>query len=264
MQPNNSDTVRQAYGEIASQQQDECCGSGGCGHCGDAPAMQAAPGAGAISFPASTAGLSCGNPVELARLQPGETVLDLGSGAGRDVISAARMVGKTGKVYGVDFSREMLALSRDAEQQLRDNESLFNTEFREGDIQDLPFFNGSIDVVLSNCVLNLAPDRARAFSEAHRVLRPGGRLVVSDLVVEDCEGKAGLAGREDASAAYASALSCESYIQLLQDAGFTGVQVLRLNRYAAGQCEGDPVTTPIQDLLLAHAASITLMAFSSR
>src|SRR5690606_1125142 len=128
-------------------------------------------------------------------------------------------------------------------------QGLANTEFREGDIQDLPLFDNSVDVVISNCVMNLATDRHKAFSEAFRVLRPGGRLVVSDLAVENGAAKQALSDRDDFSAAYAAALDCKGYLAAISAAGFEDVQVLAMQKYKAGQDGGDPVTSGIQDVL---------------
>jgi SAM-dependent methyltransferase len=169
--------------------------------------------------------LGCGNPAALAELSPGETVLDLGSGGGIDVLLSARRVGPTGKAYGLDMTDEMLELARKNQQEA----GVENVEFLKGEIEDIPLPDRSVDVIISNCVINLSADKSRVFQEAYRVLRPGGRLAVSDILSRGPLGKAVRASIELWSACVAGALEENDYRRELENAGFTdvGVEVTR-------------------------------------
>jgi arsenite methyltransferase len=176
------------------------------------------------------ASLGCGNPLRVADLNPGETVLDLGSGGGIDVLLSARRVGPTGTAHGLDMTDEMLELARRNAAEA----GATNVEFHKGHIEEIPLADASIDVVISNCVINLSADKPSVFAEMHRVLRPGGRIGISDVVAEDhlTPEQRGVVG--DWSSCIAGALSRSEYIDGLTAAGFTDVSVEFTGAYADG------------------------------
>ncbi|MDX1378258.1 MAG: arsenite methyltransferase [Anaerolineales bacterium] len=164
----------------------------------------------------------CGDPVTLASLEPGQTVLDLGSGAGLDCFFAAKKVGETGRVIGVDMTPEMLERARDSAKRL----NISNVEFRQGYLEDLPVDSNSVDVIISNCVINLSPDKEKVFAEAFRVLQTGGKLAVSDIVTE---GELPDPIRKSLSAwagCVAGAVDVGDYVRIMEEVGFTNVSVM--------------------------------------
>jgi SAM-dependent methyltransferase len=169
----------------------------------------------------SAVSYGCGDPVTLASLQPGQTVLDLGSGAGLDCFFAAKKVGEAGKVIGVDMTPEMLERARGSAKRL----GLSNVEFREGYIEDLPVESECVDVVISNCVINLSPDKQRVFAETFRVLKPGGKLAVSDIVTEGELPEAVRASMAAWAGCVAGAVDVKEYVAMMQAVGFTDISI---------------------------------------
>lgn len=223
--------VKKGYGKIASAGT-SCCPSGAC-CCGPSPAQDISRSVGysdsdinAVPEGANL-GLGCGNPVAIASLKEGDVVLDLGSGAGFDAFLASPRVGKTGRVIGVDMTPEMVAKARENAPKGK----YANVEFRRGEIEKLPVDDHSVDVIISNCVINLSPDKPAVFREAFRVMRPGGRLMVSDLVlVKDLP-----AVIRESVEAYVGCLSGairkDQYLRHIRDAGFSEINVVQENRY---------------------------------
>ncbi len=211
--------VREKYGEMARQSK-SCCGPNCCSP-EDSITIDLNYKQVEGYVPEADLGLGCGLPTQFAQIKAGETVVDLGSGAGNDVFIARRLVGETGRVIGVDMTPDMIARANENKAKL----GFTNVEFRLGEIEQLPVDANSADLVLSNCVLNLVPDKARAFAEIHRVLKPGGRFSISDIVIE---GKLPDSLR-DAVKLYvgcvAGALTREEYLGTIDRTGFQNVTV---------------------------------------
>ena len=219
---NIQQAVREKYGEFArTLNASGCCGpETGCGDPITANLYSSSETAG-IPADAVAASLGCGNPTALATLAPGETVLDLGSGGGIDVLMAARRVGPTGRVFGLDMTRDMLALARRNAQQA----GATNVDFLEGTIERIPLPDASIDVIISNCVINLSTDKDAALREAFRVLKPGGRFAVSDVVVSGDVPPEVRKSLELWTGCVAGALHESDYAAKLRAAGFEAVDI---------------------------------------
>ncbi|NWG33590.1 MAG: arsenite methyltransferase [Chloroflexi bacterium] len=212
------DAVREHYAERIKNSA-SCCGPSACS-CSDNALY---PSALLDTLPAGETAVSygCGDPITLASLQPGQTVLDLGSGAGLDCFFAAQQVGETGHVIGVDMTPEMIERARSSAKRM----GITNVEFRQGLIEDLPVESNSVDVIISNCVINLSPDKSKVFAEAFRVLKPGGKLAVSDIVTE---GPLPDKVKQSLSAwagCVAGAVEAKDYIGMMEAVGFTNVSV---------------------------------------
>jgi len=216
--------VKAKYSQIAERSHQSCCSS--CG-CGISPLAQTE----AIGYSKkdlgcipeeALMGLGCGNPTAIAELKPGETVLDLGSGAGIDAFLAADKVGPDGSVIGVDMTEEMINKAAD----IAKCNGYTNVEFRLGEIEELPVDDSSVDVVMSNCVINLAPDKAKVFREAYRVLRPGGRLSISDIVADRALSDEMRNDLDAWAGCIAGALEQRQYLRIIKEAGFADLQVL--------------------------------------
>ena len=233
------DEVRRRYADAARAVTEEgtssCCGSGSCcdGEAGAADfgeALYSAEQRGELPGAAALASLGCGNPTSVADLQEGETVLDLGSGGGVDVILSAKRVGPSGTAYGLDMTDEMLALARANAQEA----GVANAHFLKGVIEEIPLPAGSVDVVISNCVINLSVDKPAVLAEMARVLRPGGRIGISDVVAEDHLTPAERAQRGSHVGCIAGALSQGEYVAGLEAAGFEDVSVEFTHEVADG------------------------------
>jgi len=222
------EAVREKYAQAAVRAGSSCCGEAACSGSAITANLYADAETGGLPEAAVLASLGCGNPTALAELAPGEAVLDLGSGGGIDVLLSARRVGPTGKVYGLDMTDEMLALARDNQRKA----GVDNVEFLKGEIEAIPLPDNSVDVIISNCVINLSGDKDRVLREAFRVLKPGGRFAVSDVVTR---GEIPDALRRDMLlwvGCIAGALEQDDYRARLAAAGFAaiGIEPTRIYR----------------------------------
>ena len=240
--------VREGYAKVAKGS-GSCCGptaaNSCCGGTPDAKEVSRRIGYSdeemAAAPDGANLGLGCGNPIALASLKEGEVVLDLGSGAGFDCFLAAKQVGSKGRVIGVDMTPEMLDKARENARKV----GAANVEFRLGEIENLPVADGSVDAVISNCVINLAPDKARVFGEAFRALKPGGRLMVSDLVLTAPLPKVVL----ESVAAYVGCLAGASlkadYLRAIGQAGFEKVEVASEEAFPVELMQNDPTAQAV-------------------
>jgi arsenite methyltransferase len=215
--------VREHYGQaarrVALNTVTSCCGGGSCDPI--SADLYTALETAALPETAVLASLGCGNPTALAELKPGETVLDLGSGGGIDVLLSARRVGPTGKAYGLDMTDDMLALARENQRKA----GVSNVEFLKGEIEAIPLPDAAVDVIISTCVINLSGDKPTVLREAFRVLRPGGRFAVSDVVVQGELPAAVRQNMELWAGCISGALEENEYRRLLAEAGFGGIEV---------------------------------------
>ncbi|HKX16941.1 MAG TPA: arsenite methyltransferase [bacterium] len=225
---NIKETVREKYARVAIRVtngggEDSCCAGSCCGASTDPVTANLYEATQTKGLPSQAieASLGCGNPTALAQLKAGEVVLDLGSGGGIDVLLSAKRVGPTGKAYGLDMTDEMLSLARQNQRKA----GVENVEFLKGDIENMPLPDGSIDVIISNCVINLSGDKDRVFAEAFRVLKPGGRFAVSDVVVQGDVPVEIRRNMELWIGCIAGALERDEYVAKLARAGFTAIRV---------------------------------------
>lgn len=219
------DIVKAKYGEIAKQKKFSNASSGCCGMscCGDADYTIFSEKYDSVAGynPDADLGLGCGLPTEYANIREGDTVVDLGSGAGNDCFVARRLVGENGKVTGVDFTPEMISSATENAEKL----AYTNVEFVFGDIEKMPLESSVADVVVSNCVLNLVPDKKKAFAEIFRILRNGGHFCISDVVVSGELPEKLRNAAEMYAGCVSGAILKDEYLQIIQDAGFENIQV---------------------------------------
>jgi SAM-dependent methyltransferase len=217
--------VKEKYSNIASQEKEQnltsCCGATGC--CDDEVYHIMADDYSRLEGynPDADLGLGCGLPTEYAMIKDGDTVIDLGSGAGNDAFIARRITGESGKVIGIDFTEAMIAKARENAEKLMLN----NVEFRLGDIESMPVTSGKADVIISNCVLNLVPNKHKVISEIYRVLKPGGHFSISDIVLESELPAKWKEVAELYAGCVSGAIQKNDYLQIIEEAGFKNITV---------------------------------------
>jgi ubiquinone/menaquinone biosynthesis C-methylase UbiE len=238
--------VRKSYAKIAKQDSsccapvDSCCGSADLAE--DISKKIGYSEEDIKTVPeGANLGLGCGNPVAIASLKEGETVLDLGSGAGFDCFLAADKVGKKGRVIGIDMTPEMVDKARENVQKGKYE----NVEFRLGEIENLPVADSSVDIIISNCVINLAPDKKKVFMEAFRVLRPGGRMMISDIVLLKELPESIKSSVEAYVGCVSGAVMKDKYMEAIKEAGFKEVRIIDEASFPYESLENDPTTKAI-------------------
>jgi arsenite methyltransferase len=214
------ETVQKHYAERIKSNA-SCCGSSSSDCCNTESSLYPADLLATLPDGESTISYGCGDPITLASLELGQTVLDLGSGAGLDCFFAAKKVGKTGKVIGVDMTPEMIERARSSAERL----NIQNVEFRQGYLEDLPVESNTVNVIISNCVINLAPDKSKVFAEAFRVLKPGGKFAVSDIVTDGPLPESIKKSLSAWAGCVAGAVEAKDYISMMQAVGFTNVSI---------------------------------------
>ncbi len=257
------DVVRERYGAAARAARSGAAPACGCG-CGDAAAadpitadLYSAAETEGLPPDAVRASLGCGNPTLLADLRPGEVVLDLGSGGGLDVLLSARRVGPAGRAYGLDMTDDMLELARENQRRA----GVANAEFLKGELESVPLPDGAVDVVISNCVVNLSPDKPRALAEAFRVLRPGGRFAVSDIVLAAELPERVRRSVEAWTGCVAGALTEADYRRFLGEAGFTEIEVEPTRVFGAADARAVLPEDAIDEAVLAEVDGKVMSAF---
>ncbi|HEX9333510.1 MAG TPA: arsenite methyltransferase [Anaerolineales bacterium] len=213
------EVVREHYAERIKSNA-SCCGPSDC--CSTDSSLYPADLLATLPGGESTVSYGCGDPITLASLQPGQTVLDLGSGAGLDCFFAAKKVGETGHVIGVDMTPEMIERATSSAKRL----DIQNVEFHQGYLEELPVESNTVDVIISNCVINLSPDKSKVFAEAFRVLKPGGKLAVSDIVTDGPLPDAIKKSLSAWAGCVAGAVEAEEYVGMMKSVGFTDISIV--------------------------------------
>jgi arsenite methyltransferase len=251
------DRYAEAARQVARQGGTSCCGGAGASAGPITSNLYTVDETSGLPDEAVLASLGCGNPTLLAELREGETVLDLGSGGGIDVLLSARRVGASGFAYGIDMTDEMLSLARENQRKA----GVENVEFHKGEIEALPFADASIDVIISNCVINLSADKRRVLQEAFRVLKPGGRFAVSDIVVRREVPAEIRRNAELWSGCVAGALEEWTYRDLLDEAGFAGIEVVPTRVYSREDARTIAIGAAIGDAVLDAVDGAFMSAF---
>ena len=243
--------VREKYANIAQSRGSSCCGPSkkdcGCGSSSAPQKMSEEVGYSHSEIDAvpdgADMGLGCGNPTAIASLKEGETVIDLGSGGGFDCFLASKNVGKTGRVIGVDMTAEMIDKAR----RNAKTGNYDNVEFRLGEIEHLPVADNTADVIISNCVINLSPDKEQVFTEMFRVLKPGGRITVSDIVLTGDLPISILNSMAAYAGCVAGALYKDEYLKITESVGFKGIEILKEKIFNIGFLSSDPIFQAVNE-----------------